>query len=104
MTTPQTPMTSVPRGDQPPLDDRVIAHDGKCAGQPVARLTVRRDAYGGWFVVRRPKRHEDDGGVVLEIWIPGMRENRSFPDQAAAEAGADTIYAEYCQAVKNLAS
>jgi hypothetical protein len=91
MTT-QTPMTPVPR---PPLDDRVQANS-----KPVSRLTVKRHRYGGWFVIRRAPGPE---GVVLEVRIPGCREDRPFADQASAVVAADTIYDEYATAVKQLA-
>jgi hypothetical protein len=93
MTAQETPMVPV---DRPPLDDRVRAN-----GKAVSRLTVKRHKYGGWFVIRRAPGPE---GVVLEIRIPGTREDRPFADQADALVGADTIYAEYALAVKRLAS
>jgi hypothetical protein len=95
MTAEQTPMVPV---DRPPLDGRVMAN-----GKPVSRLTVKRHAYGGWFVIRRPKGAEAPDGVVLEVRIPGLREDRPFEGQADALVGADAIYDEYRQAVKRLA-
>jgi hypothetical protein len=71
-------------------------------GSPVSRLTVKRPKYGGWFVIRRPKGSEDPGGVVLEVRIPGLREDVPFADQADALVGADSIYAEYISAIDRL--
>ena len=85
--TAQTPMIPA---DRPPLDDRVRAN-----GKAVSRLTVKRHKYGGWFVIRRAQGPE---GVVLEVRIPGLREDRPFEGQADALVGADEIYGDYVAA------
>jgi hypothetical protein len=69
-------------------------------GRPAERLRLLNG--WSWFTLRRA---DGPDGVVLEIRIPGYR-NEDLPceDQAAAREAAEKVYDGYRQAAEGLAS
>jgi hypothetical protein len=80
-------------------DSRVTKPAARGARRPVPSYGL--PCAGRWLRICRAPGPD---GVVLQVRIPGYEpEDRDYPDQAAAEAAGQDIYAGYCTAVEALA-